>query len=67
MQFQRRYRQHAPGRIRSRCVISWSDITALYVARYGGLIVGTAIFVRTCQHTDGWTDLPKVASALIPT
>ena len=47
-------------------VDGWSDITALYVARYGVPMVGTAVFIRTCQHTDGWTDLPKVASALVP-
>lgn len=47
-------------------VDGWSDITALYVARYGAPTVGTAVFIRTCQHTDGWTDLPKVASALVP-
>ena len=47
-------------------VDGWSDITALYVARYGVPAVGTAVFIRTCQHTDGWTDLPKVASAFVP-
>ena len=47
-------------------VDGWSDITALYVARYGVPTVGTALFVRTCQHVDGWTDLPKVASAFVP-
>jgi hypothetical protein len=47
-------------------VDGWSDITALYVARYGEPIVGTAVFIRTCQHIDGWTDLPKVASAFVP-
>jgi hypothetical protein len=47
-------------------VDGWSDITDLYVARYGAPIVGTAVFIRTCQHTDGWTDLPKVASAFVP-
>jgi hypothetical protein len=47
-------------------VDGWSDITALYVARYGVPMVGTAVFIRTCQHTDGWTDLPKVASAFVP-
>ena len=46
-------------------VDGWSDITALYVARYGVPPVGTAIFIRTCQHTDGWTDLPKVTSAVV--
>ncbi len=47
-------------------VNGWSDITALYVAKYGQPTVGTVIFVRTCQHINGWTDLPKVASALVP-
>jgi hypothetical protein len=47
-------------------VNGWSDITDLYVARYGAPMVGTAVFIRTCQHTDGWTDLPKVASAFVP-
>ena len=47
-------------------VDGWSDITALYVARYGAPMVGSAVFIRTCQHTDGWTDLPKVASAFVP-
>jgi hypothetical protein len=36
------------------------------VARHGAPVVGTAVFIRTCQHTDGWTDLPKVASAFVP-
>ena len=47
-------------------VDGWSDITDLYVARYGAPVAGTAVFIRTCQHTDGWTDLPKVASAFVP-
>ena len=47
-------------------VDGWSDITALYVARYGVPVVGTAVFIRTCQQTDGWTDLPKVASGFVP-
>jgi hypothetical protein len=47
-------------------VDGWSDITALYVARYGAPMAGSAVFIRTCQHTDGWTDLPKVASAFVP-
>jgi hypothetical protein len=47
-------------------VDGWSDITALYVTRYGAPMVGSAVFIRTCQHTDGWTDLPKVASAFVP-
>ena len=47
-------------------VDGWSDITDLYVAKYGRPIVGTAVFIRTCQHIDGWTDLPIVASAFVP-
>src|ERR1039457_1144463 len=44
----------------------WSDITELYVARYGVPSAGKAIWVRTCQHIDGWTDVPKVARARVP-
>jgi hypothetical protein len=43
----------------------WSDITELYVARYGVPKVGTAIWIRTCQHIDGWTDVPKVVRARV--
>jgi hypothetical protein len=43
-----------------------SDITELYVARYGVPKAGTAIWIRTCQHIDGWTDVPKVARARVP-
>ena len=43
----------------------WSDITELYVARYGKLKAGMAIWIRTCQHIDGWTDVPKVARARV--
>ena len=44
----------------------WSDITELYVARYGVPKLGTAIWIRTCQHVDGWTDAPKVTRARVP-
>jgi hypothetical protein len=44
----------------------WSDITELYVARYGLPPVGTIIFIRTCQHLDGSTDVPKLTSARVP-
>jgi hypothetical protein len=47
-------------------VDGWSDITPLYVARYGVPPVGTAVFIRTCQHLDGWADLPKLTSAIVP-
>ena len=45
---------------------SWSDITELYVARYGVPKVDTAIWIRTCQQIDGWTDVPKVTRARVP-
>ena len=44
----------------------WSDITELYVARYGVPLVGSVVFIRTCQQVDGWADPPKVTSALVP-
>jgi hypothetical protein len=44
----------------------WSDITDLYKARYGEPKPGMAIWIRTCQHIDGWTDVPKVARARVP-
>jgi hypothetical protein len=43
----------------------WSDITELYVARYGVPKAGRAIWIRTCQHIDGWTDVPKVVRARV--
>jgi hypothetical protein len=43
----------------------WSDITDLYVARYGVPKPNQAIWIRTCQHIDGWTDVPKVLRARI--
>jgi hypothetical protein len=47
-------------------VDGWSDITALYVARFGVPPAGTAVFIRTRQQIDGWMDLPKVTSAVVP-
>jgi hypothetical protein len=44
----------------------WSDITPLYVARYGVPKPGTAIWIRTCQHIDGWIEVPKVSRARVP-
>jgi hypothetical protein len=43
----------------------WSDITELYVARYGVPEVGTAIWIRTCQQIDGWIDVPKEVRARV--
>jgi len=44
----------------------WSDITELYVARHGVPKTGTSIWIRTCQHIDGWTDAPRVTRARVP-
>ena len=47
-------------------VEGWSDITGLYVARHGVPKAGMAIWIRTCQHIDGWIDAPKVVRARVP-
>jgi hypothetical protein len=47
-------------------VDGWSDITALYVAWYGVPPVGKAVWIRTRQHINGWNDLPKQTSAVVP-
>jgi hypothetical protein len=44
----------------------WSDITELYVTRYGAPPAGTVVFIRTCQHIDGSTDVAKETSARVP-
>jgi len=44
----------------------WSDITELYVARYGVPSPGTVVLIRTCQHLDGWSDVPKLTSVCVP-
>ena len=44
----------------------WSDITALYVAWHGVPPVGQAVWIRTRQHINGWNDLPKQTSAIVP-
>jgi hypothetical protein len=43
-----------------------SDITDLYVARYGPIPAGSRIFIRTYLHIDGWEDLPKQTSVIVP-
>jgi hypothetical protein len=55
-----------PGRFLPAPVDGWSDITALYVARYGVPVIGKAIWIRTRQHINGWNDLPKTISAIVP-
>jgi hypothetical protein len=44
----------------------WSDITELYVARYGVPEVNRAVWIRVFQHIDGWIDMPKVFRARVP-
>ena len=44
---------------------SWSDITDLYVARFGVPKPNQAIWIRICQHIDGWIDSPKLVRARI--
>jgi len=43
-----------------------SNIADLYVARYGPIPAPSRIFVRTYQHIDGWEDLPKQTTAIVP-
>ena len=47
-------------------VDGWSDITELYVARYGVPKAGKAVWIRTCQHIDGWIDAFQVVRARVP-
>ena len=44
----------------------WIDITDLYVARYGVPKANQAIWIRTCQHIDGFIDVPKVFRVRVP-
>ena len=44
----------------------YSNITALYTARYGALQAGTRIFIRTRQVLNGWEDTPKQTTVIIP-
>jgi hypothetical protein len=43
-----------------------SDITDLYVAKYGVPPVGSRVFIRTRQTTEGWEDLQKDTTAVVP-
>jgi hypothetical protein len=43
-----------------------SDITELYVARYGVPPAGTRVFIRTVQVANGWEDFPKDTTAVVP-
>ena len=47
-------------------VDGWSDITDLYVARYGVPKPNQAIWIRFCQHKDGFNDVPKTLRVRVP-
>jgi hypothetical protein len=44
----------------------YSNITDLFVARYGIPPIGTRIFIRTRQVLNGWGDTPKQTNAIVP-
>jgi len=44
----------------------FSDITDLYVARFGVPPVGMRVFIRTRQQINGWEDSPEQTSAIVP-
>jgi len=44
----------------------YSTITKLYVDRYGVPPVGMRVFIRTRQVQNGWEDLPRQTTALVP-
>ena len=43
-----------------------SDITDIYIARFGVPNVGTRVFIRTRQQINGWEDAPKQTNAIVP-
>lgn len=43
-----------------------SDITALYTARFGVPPVGQKVFVEVNQFVEGYQDIPKIFSAIVP-
>jgi hypothetical protein len=44
-----------------------SDITDLFVGKYGVPAVGSRVFIQTFQVINGWEDLPEQISAIVPT
>ena len=42
-----------------------SDVTGLYVAKYGVPPVGARVFIRTRQTANGWEDLQKDTDAVV--
>lgn len=47
-------------------IAGYSDITDMYVRRYGKPPVGTKVFICTRQQIDGWEDQSIQTSAIVP-
>ena len=43
-----------------------SDITRMYVARFGKPPVGKRVFIRTLVRMEGWAEFPKETHAVVP-
>ena len=43
-----------------------SDITQLYIAKFGAPPLNTRLFLQTVQMVNGWQDYPKRTTALVP-
>ncbi len=43
-----------------------ADITSLYTAKFGAPVAGDRIFVESFQMEDGWQDVPKAYTGLVP-
>ena len=43
-----------------------SDVTDLFVGKFGVPRAGSRVFIRTLQQINGWEDLPKQTSAFVP-
>ena len=43
-----------------------SDITDMYVARYGEPRAGTKVFIVTCQRKDGWEGYERETNEIVP-
>ena len=50
-----------------RPVDGWSDITDLYVRRFGQPAENQRVFLRVRQFKDGWQDAPREFQARVPT
>ena len=43
-----------------------SDITDIYIAKYGAAKLGTKIFIVTCQQKNGWKGTDKETNEIVP-